>query len=128
MTDSIDDLIKLLRERERQHYEEVWTAHTYNNADADLDSRVADALEALQAERDAAKEQVSLLTANTNWWSKPWVPVPLDTMNELMAERLKRQQAEYERDSILEDLAGVQARLDTAEAELSVLKSGNVAR
>ena len=61
-------------------------------------SLAADALEALQ-------EQVTLLTANTSWWSKPWAPVPLDTLNELLAERLKRQQVEHERDSILEDLA-----------------------
>lgn len=41
----------------------------------------------------------------------------------LEAERLKRQQAEHERDCILEDLAGVQSRLEAAERAAEGLHS-----
>ena len=42
-------------------------------------------------------------------------PLYREAADALEAEHLKRQQAEHERDSILEDLAGVQSRLDRAE-------------
>ena len=96
-------------------------ANLCRNETADDVARLLD--EAADALEAASENERRLLAQDVIHWK---------TRNSLLrerdAERLKRQQAEHERDSILEDLAGVQARLDTAEAELSVLKSGNVAR
>lgn len=45
------------------------------------------AIRLLCEERDAAKEQVSLLTDKANWWDNPWVPVTVDAQRKLLDER-----------------------------------------
>lgn len=80
-----------------------------------------DLIKRLRAPLTGVLNLVTVTRKSTGEEIEKYDPLYREAAAALEAERLKRQQAEHERDCILEDLAGVQARLEAAQARIDAL-------